>query len=249
MTKARIAIIFVGLSWIGCGVAEANFLSDVRGILTDPLKLDKSSQNLLELADRTAIHIERIEGQINSDAKDRLDQIDKTLRDTREFIANEVVVGANMADQFIDNAFNNINDLQNNFFQKTSDLVKCGTAVSADLVQSKIASSLNDLGLRKPRLTIFGWTVLEVKFDQQDFPSPIDAFRTLKKLTAKKLDEIREGDPYYRITDTYGEIARMADLTRCHYKEQSQLFAELYETELEYTRRGRSWVGRVNDLD
>lgn len=110
-------------------------------------------------------------------------------------------------------------------------------------MQSRIAGSLNDLGVRRPRLVIFGYTLLEVKFDKTDFPSPIEAFRQMKILIDHKLSNVKPTDRPSLITNSYAEITRMADLTRCHYKEDTSVFAELYNYDLEYTRRGKAWIG------
>ena len=226
--------------------ARADFLSDVRGILTDPIKFQSGTSNLLEAVERTAIHVERIQSELNQDAKDQLAQIDTTVRETREFFGKEVDITFEKAEAFSEKTLTKVGELETDFFHHTQELLKCGTEVSAELVRASIAESLNDLGYRRPRLTLFGWTAIEVKFDKSDFQSPIEAFWDMKRLIDGKLKSIKETDPAHNITDLYAEVSRFSDLTRCHYKADTAVSAQLYEIDLEYTRRGRPWIGNLS---
>lgn len=85
MRSKQVAMSFFIFMFVsGAPVYAQNFGTEAWGILTDPLKLGKSSSNLLEAVERSAIHIERIEGKVNDDARERLEQIDKTIRETRD---------------------------------------------------------------------------------------------------------------------------------------------------------------------
>ncbi len=221
--------------------AEAGFVSDAWRILTDPFKLDKSTSNLLETVERAAIHAERLEGKVNDDVRKRLDQVDTIVKDALARMDGSI----DKVDAVANKALDHINDIQIDIFKNTSQLVKCSTTVSADIVLSKLAGSLNDLGMRRPRVAIFGYDVIEVKFDKSDFDSPIGGFRKYKEMLDRKLASLSPDARASDIIDVYGELQRNADLVRCHYKEDTALFAELYETELEYNRRERAWIGRI----
>jgi hypothetical protein len=225
--------------------ARSDVLSDARGMLTDPLKAGKASENLLEAVERAGIYAERIEGKLNDDATQRLAQMDTTIRETREFLAQAASDDLTKIESISLTAFVKVNQLQEDLFRNTRELIKCSTESSADIIQSKIAQSLNDLGVRRPRIALFGFTLFEVKFDKSDFPSPIEGFRQMKSLIDEKLKNVGPEASPSIITDAYGEIARMADLTRCNYGQDSAVYAELLEDDLEYTRRGKPWIGQV----
>lgn len=216
--------------------ANAGFFDEAWGILTDPLKLGKSSSNLLRTVDRAAIHAERLEGIINDDLRDRLSQIDDTIKESREFINDA-------AEEKIDQITNNISALQVDFFQKSATLLKCSTVVTLNEAQVAIANTLNDLGKRKPGLTFLWITIFEAKLEATDIPDPIVGFREIKKLVDKKLTEVKPTDHPNKITDLYAKLYREADRTYCHYKTETEKYYELYTYELEYIRRANVWKG------
>lgn len=228
--------------------AQANLLNDTWGILTDPLKLGRSTSNAIHAIERAAIHAERIEGKINASVEARLTQIDKTVRETREALDKTATASLQKIDDITTKAFSEISILQRGVFLDTAQLVKCTTEVSLFQVQTKLAETLNDLGKRKPRLEIFGWVILSAKIEQSDIKSPIGSFREVKRLYDAKLTKITPNQHPTEITDSYGELQRIADLTRCHYKADTGLSIELYEYELEYNRLEKYWVGLVKLL-
>jgi hypothetical protein len=223
--------------------ARANLLSDAWGILTDPLKLDASSENVIKAVEIASLNADRIEGKVDRDLQDRLDQLGGIIRETRQGIDKTVGQSLDHIDQITSSALQKIDSIQRDIFKSSADLVKCSTEVSSELVQEKIASSLNSLGARRPRIVVFGIPILEVKFDKSDFPSPIEAFRQFKKYVDNRLADLKPTDSAYTITDLYGEMQRNADLTMCHYNADTATFIQLYEYQLEYIRRGRPWIG------
>lgn len=216
--------------------ANAGFLDEAWGILTDPLKLGKSSSNLLRTVDRAAIHAERLEGKLNSDLRDRLSQLDGTIKETREFLNRATA-------ERIDQLTNNITALQVDFFQKSATVIKCSVNVTLNEAQVAIANTLNDLGKRKPGLSLFGFTIFEVEIEASDINTPIEGFREIKKLVDRKLADVKPTDHPNKITDLYAKLYRQADKTYCHYKAETEKYYELYTYELEYIRRANVWKG------
>jgi hypothetical protein len=248
LNKYIFAPLFVSLS---ITPAHADFWSDAVGFITDPLKLEAGTENVIHAIDRTAIHIERIQGEFDDDTRFYLAQIDKTISDTRESITANLDQVAQITDQvaqITNDAFVQISGLEQKLFFHTRELVKCTSEIMSKSVQDTLAEMLNDLGERKPRLVLFGKTILEAKIDPSDITNPIESFRRVKSAYDDKLADIKPTDHASKITDVYGEMQRLADLGRCHYKSDNDLFGQLYWYELEYNRLGRSWVGRVKPL-
>lgn len=229
-------------------VAVAGFLSSVTGIFTDPLKLSKSSENLLSSVERAAIHAERLQGEVDRDFRDYLEEIDNTIADTRNWISEERAITVRETDRIVSESFEKIAKLERSFFDNTKELVKCSGVVTANVLKGLIADSLNDLGQRKPRFLFFGFEIGTLTIDPADVPSPIAGYRRVRALYDAAIREVKESDPPSIITDAYAEIQRLADLTRCHYKEDTSVFQELYVIELEYNRRGRKWRGITSPI-
>lgn len=224
--------------------ARADFWGDVAGIFTDPFKISKGTENVLHAVERAAIHAERIQDELDDDIRVYLSQIDRTVSETRDSITANI----EQISQISDNAFAKLSELEKDFFYDSRELVKCSTEVTAFKLQSSLAQALNDLGERKPRISFFGVTVISAEIDAADISSPIEAFRRVKAAYDEKLKQVTPADHPSKITDIYGELQRLADLGRCHYKSDTGLFAELYNYELEFNRLERSWLGRVKPL-
>lgn len=224
--------------------ANADFWGDVAGIFTDPFKIGKGTESVLHAVERAVIHAERLQGELDSDIRDYLSQIDQTVADTR----NSITANIEQISQISENAFLELSQLEKSFFHDSRELVKCSTQVTAFQLQSSLAQALNDLGERKPRISVFGFTVISAEIDAADISSPIEAFRRVKAAYDEKLRQVKPTDHPSKITDIYGEMQRLADLGRCHYKSDTGLFAELYNYELEFNRLERSWLGRVKPL-
>lgn len=212
--------------------AHAGFFEDAWGVVTDPLKIGKASDNAVHAVERLAIHVERIQRQLDESAKNRIDQVGLVLRQTKFDV-----------DDSIAKTFAHVASFQAAFFADTAELVRCTGAVTGEAIRSSIAKSLNDLGQRKPRLKLFGWTILWAEIDPEDIESPLDSFRIVKSLYDQKLAKIGSDDHPARITDIYAEVARLAQLTRCHYHEGSAKWLELYrDYELENIRMQKYWT-------
>lgn len=228
--------------------AYADFWSDTVGILTDPLKVGEGTDNLLHAVERASIHAERLHEEVNDDIRDYLSQIDTTVSDTRDWFSLERDATISQIERTVSRSLTRVTALEEAFILDTRDLVKCSVTVSANTLRGLLADSLNDLGERKPRFEIFGIKVGEIKINGADIPSPISGFRQAKALYEQVIFDVGENDPPSTITDAYAEIQRLADLARCHYKNDTTVYQELYLVELEYNRKGRAWLGRMNPI-
>tara|TARA_Y100000815_G_C13316135_1_gene490493 strand:- start:893 stop:1612 length:720 start_codon:yes stop_codon:yes gene_type:complete len=231
-------ILAASLLMLSLTPAKAGFLDDVWGVITDPLKLDRGSENLIHTVERAALHFDRIRGNIDENVEAHLNRISEIIKETQQSF-NE-----SSADTFnrIDSTIEKINDLQKIIYRDTAQLVKCTTEVSLLQLRSALAKSLNDLGKRNPRLKFFGITIVSAEIEYQDINNPLESFREIKRLIQFELQSVGETDHPSKITDAYAEIQRLSDLTRCHYKDDSKIWSDLYEYELDYIRLQKYWV-------
>lgn len=212
--------------------ARAGFFEDAWGVVTDPLKIGKGSDNAVHAVERLAIHVARIQRQLDESAKNRIDQVGLILRQTKFDI-----------DDSIAKMFAEVATFQTKFFADTAELVRCSGEITGEAIRSNLAKALNDLGQRKPKIVIFGWVIVTAEIEARDIESPIDSFRRVKSLYDQKLAKIGENDHPAKITDIYAEVARLARLTRCHYHEDSAKWLELYsDYELENIRLQKYWT-------
>lgn len=228
--------------------AQAGLLDDAWGILTDPFKLDSSSEKVVHSIERAAIHanqlLDRTEGlqeEADRDIRDYLDKVDGIASDTRKSISD----GIDQIGQISDQAFDRLKEAETKFIFDIRDTIKCGSGIVGEQLRTSLATTLSDFGRRKPRLEIFGVTILSVRLDKTDITSPIDSFREVKVAYDSMLNQIAETDPAHKFIDIYGNMQRLSRLARCHYKDESSVYLQLYEYELEYTRLDKYWNGAV----
>ena len=233
------------LALLSATQAKAGFLDEAWGVVTDPLKIGKGTENIISAVERSMIHLERIQEKLGENANQVLDRVDKTIGETRRDVFKMIDETGHVAESVTNNAFAKMTALQTNTIKDVRELVKCSTQVTLYEAQTALARSLNDLGERKPRIEFWGWTILSAKIDPQDIDNPMQAFRRVKALYQAKLDAVSDDAHPRDITDVYGELQRISDLTRCHYKSDTGLFDELYWTEIEYNRLERPWRGKV----
>lgn len=236
---ALVSVIF------SAGDAQAGLLDDAWGVVTDPFKIGKGTENIVNGVENAMIHLERVQKQFGEDADRILGKVDKTIAETRKDVFKAIDETGKVARSVTDNAVLQLSRLEKTMVQDAGDLIKCSTQTTLFQIQTTMAESLNQLGERKPRLEIFGWTILSAKIDPVDITNPMQTFRKIRAIYQAKLDAIGPDSHPHDITDIYGEMQRLADLSRCHYKADTGLFEELYWTEINYNRMERPWRGQV----
>jgi hypothetical protein len=241
----RLRFILPALALLSATPTNAGFLDEAWGVVTDPLKIGKGTDNIIAAVERAMIHTERIQEKLGKDANQILDRVDKTIGDTRKDMFKMIDAVGGVSESVTNNAFAKLNLLQTSMVKDVRDLVKCSTEVTLFQAQTALSRSLNQLGERKPRIVIFGWVVLTAEIDPQDVDNPMQAYRRINALYQTKLNAVTESSRPQEITDIYGELQRISDLTRCHYKTDTGLFEELYWIEIEYNRLERPWRGKA----
>lgn len=233
--------VFIIFALIVCttGPVQANVFKDFIGILTDPLKVNRASENAIQAIERAAIHADRIRKDIDADAQRRLEQFNGII------VENRIALRKDM-DATLEVFFDRLSNFQLQFILQTADLVRCSTEESSVILRNALSEALNNLGKRKPRLVLFGWVVISAEIEPQDIKSPIESFRELEQLYKERLLNVKETDHPSAITDVYADVARLARLTACNYHKDSTTWLDLYDGyELENIRRQQSWRNRV----
>lgn len=239
-----LVLAFVSASFISPSTGEAglnDIANDVWGIVTDPLKIGKGTENLIHAVERAGINAERLEGKTNEDFKARIDQINYIIKETRKDFRE----GIDKIEEIANTSFNQITELETKIFSDAAELVKCSVVTTKHEMQTAIADSLNKIGKRKPRFVIFGWEVGSVKFEPEDIETPMESFRTIKKEYQGRWSRLKLSDHPQMLTDGYSELQRIADLTRCHFKHDTGAAEELWFWEIEFNRREDAWRGAV----
>jgi len=240
-----VPLVFLTVASLELGAARADALDDARGILTDPFKIGKGTENIMDAAERTMIHLQEIQNQFGKDADRILGKIDKTLAETRQDLLKGIDNAGIVGQKVTDNAFLRMSDLEHSTFLDATNFVKCSVVTSLQQVQTSLAQSLNQLGERKPRIEIFGWVVLSAEIAPVDIQSPMASFRNIEAIYQAKLDAVKETDPWQSVIDIYSERQRVANDTKCFYSPDSLAFEELYWVIVENKRLENPWKGQI----
>ena len=230
------------------GHAKADILEDAWGVLTDPLKLTEGTENLIHAIQRAFILAERLQGKIDADVTRYFDRIDRLALDVHTRLDETIDGVFEDAGVFVDDTLSGIIATERQILNDAQHALKCSGEVAKTQVIDALVQSLHHLGASRPRITFFGTTILAAEITPEDIPNPIDGFREFRDLKLELLKEVKPEDHPHKITDVYAEIGRLASLTACHYKDNSSVFEELFWTEIEFERRDRSWLGRIEHL-
>lgn len=191
--------------------AEANFFQDVWGVVTDPLKLQKSSSTLSDSVERSLIELKALEGTTNGHVQERLDQI--------RSIVNSAIGGTNDA---IASAISQMNQLERQINDDAVNIIYRGQCVievgTMDQIQRMYADFIANLRESEPGISIFGIKIISISAKKVDVTDPDKAFFSLKEAVLKRLrSDIKDDTSAYDILSAYQNLARLARLTRCHY--------------------------------
>ncbi|ASJ73868.1 hypothetical protein [Granulosicoccus antarcticus] len=227
----------VGLLVSVSPVAQAGPWEDFTGILTDPIKLDSTSEKALQSIEIMTIHAERLLDKGDKMTAEHIAAVDTALNETRNWATAErkaLIDGVSVS-------FDRLETIQKTFFSETQSILRCSVVVTGREFRQTVADSLNDLGASRPRFTVFGLKIGEIKLDSSHIPSPIKGFRQARALYDQRISEIDLDSSPVILVDAYAEVQRLADRARCHYRGDSRVYDELYKVELIYKRKARPW--------
>jgi hypothetical protein len=238
------------------GSPERHVLSDVAGIVVDPLKIERGSENVLKSTkiisaslDRTLLQLKQLQEKTDLDIRSYLAQIDEIVTSVNSTIYEE----GQRVEQIILTLADKAESLENQAHQDAIDLiwrVQCAIEVTAtDTVQRALADALNSIRASEPTFVVFGIPTGKLNLQPVDIKDPDIVYRAIKKKRLQWLNEdLTENDDAYIIRSAYLNLARLSKLTQCHYigHDSEVIFIRDY---YEFERLSMPWnrVVRIED--
>ncbi|MEH2699003.1 MULTISPECIES: hypothetical protein [Rhizobium] len=222
--------------------ARAAFLDRAVNVITDPLKIDAGTKNMIEVVERTNIMLHDAE----EFAKKSGTAIDSSVRDYLRNVDNILGRAIGQAGGVVTQALNQVQGLEQQTFKDANAFVMCTGQVLGRDVHVTLADSLNTLGVSKPSITLFGWTIWSVKFTPQDITSPYDAYLLVRDASRAKLDAMKADDSAETVQKIFGDLIRSATETNCFYRPPNPLGTRIDAQIYEFRRLYEPWDGKVS---
>jgi hypothetical protein len=226
------AIRFVGLTFVcliiilsSGSLNAASMFEDMWGVATDPLKLDSSSRELSETAQRIMIQLKDLEGVANSHVEARLEQVRSIIRD---------------ADADVQKSLGKIRDLEIQINSDANALIynaQCITDVTLlNTTQKAFAGLISTLSKADPAIRIFGIKIIDLSTNDVQITEPDRAYFSTKTIAISNLEKnMKDGSQAYEILSVYQNLEKAVKFTRCYFRGQ------IAET--------TTWTREVNDLE
>jgi hypothetical protein len=226
------------------GLGDA--VGDAVGIVTDPVKLGRASDNLLQAVQPINAMLPQVaglEGKTNDDLRDRIAQVqaivDRVIAAVDQNVSNLQSIVAEAEHQ--------MNDLENKIFLDAQALLRQVQCLAHDMLTVQVpqgfASALRELRQADPSIRIFGLKVGDLTTNDVQVEDPFGAYMSAKQQLLNSLDQLGPDAPAYSISHTYGTIANLAYLTRCGDLGNTQpaTDAMLLRDELKYEQLQAPW--------
>jgi hypothetical protein len=209
----------------------ANFFAEAWGVVTDPLKLRQSSQTLAESLDRTLLQLQQLEGVVNYDVKERLEQIRSILKDAING-GNEVIANATRAMLEIEGR---VNEDALKFIYSA----KCAVDVTLkSTAEEALAGLLNQISEARPAISFLGITILDFRTKKLSITNPNVAYQSAKAESLGALSkDVRDSSAAVRIYFAYQSLQAAAKYALCYYTLNNGPAGQ------------RLWVEEVNEME
>jgi hypothetical protein len=219
--------------------AHADLLGDLAGIVTDPLKFGKMSENFKDAVLQALSQINALADKANGIAKARLEQL--------KGIVDDAIQGGVAAEQL---AFDELMKLENKIYNDIQTIltdVQCATIVAAEgTLQSALIAALKNIAATQPTLSILNIPVAKLSTSSPpDLPKPDVAFYKVRDEVKARLDAIKDTDRAYEIVSAYGNLEALAKRTRCFYNHQ-EFEKQFIREESFYRVKQQSWFAILN---
>lgn len=224
--------------------AKADVVGDFRDELTDPLKLGKASNNILESVERMQLMLNQVgslEATTNADLAERIRQA--------KVVVDNVIAAVDRAAknlrEIVTEAENSLASLERSIYldaQRILDKVQCVAQNATDQAEEAVAKAAGALRESDPHITFLGFTIIDLKLNKVHITDPDRAYLSIRDGYLKTLETtLRPTDSAYTIISAYANIGRVAWKTRCAYPVNSPAQAFLLNQEFDYLRLAKSW--------
>lgn len=224
--------------------AKANTVGDdFSGILTDPLKLGKASDNILQAVERMQAMLSQaasLEATANAHLAARIQDV----KDIVTNVLNAVDQQVGNLKQIIADAELNIALLEAKIFQDIKAIlyqVQCvAQNIGTQQLQQAIVSSIATLKAADPGIKILGIKIVGTNLNTVEVQDPDQMYRSMKAGYEKRLDNLRPTDSAYTIVSTYANLERLAENAGCAYSDPT-LSSMFVKEELKYRGLSEPW--------
>jgi len=224
--------------------ARADVLGDVWGIATDPIKLGRASQNILNSVERIQQMLNQlgnVESTTNQDLTDRINQV--------KGVVDEVITAVNQnasnLQQIIDDAEQKIAALENQIYLDAESLLDRVQCIAQNLatiqIQQAIANAVAELREADPEITFLGITIINLHLRQIKITDPDRAYMSVRDGYLNRLNALGPDSSAYTIVSIYGNIERLAEGASCAYRDPTVALIFLKE-EFNYRRLAAPWA-------
>jgi hypothetical protein len=209
----KLIMLLCALLIIPCRPEAASFLSDVWGVVTDPLKLGKASQELSNAIERTLAGLRDLEQTANQDVKARIDQL-RTI--TTEVIAAVDRNALNLRD-IVDGSLRKVQDIEEKTYRDAIELIYRGQCTAevftSDQLQRSLAQVIENIIQANPGVTFLGIRVAGVNLKSVTITDPDKAYISAKRYYLERLKILKDNDPA-----SHDAIILISDRACCSWK-------------------------------
>ncbi len=223
--------------------AHAFAIGDIPDLITDPLKLGKASQNILEAVERIQLmlnQLSNIEGTVNQDLKARIDQV--------KGVVDEVIAAADRGEdalkQILAQAENTVLSLERQIYidaESLIDQVQCvAQNIASVQIQEAIANAVAELKQSNPGISLFGIRIVNLDLKQVIITDPDQAYISVRDGYLKRLDGLQPSSSAYTIVSTYANVERLAQESSCAFRDP-ELAAIFLSEQFKYQVLASAW--------
>jgi hypothetical protein len=230
----------VSVAHASIGDIAKNVIVEANGIVTDPFKLGKASENILEAVERinkTVKEVQSLEHTTNQDVQDRLVQVQQ--------IVDDVVSGARTDIAAAEQA---VEDIEDKLYADVMAVLQKAECVAQDIatiqLQEAIASVINTTTDAHIGVTVLGVEIIKVHSNRVEVIDPDKAYVTSRDASLAYMRSLGPNANAYEILSALANISRIALLTRCSYQGNA-LDSVLFREQQEYDLLARQWSDTV----
>lgn len=223
--------------------ARADVIPDFSGVLTDPFKLGRASDNILQSVERMQLMLNKVgelEATTNADLAARIGEVKVIIDKVIDAADRDLVT----LKQIIAQAEADIASLENTIYhdvERILDRVQCVAQNMATIqLQQAVASAADALNQADPSIKLLGFKIIDLRTSKVQITDPDLAYTSIRDGYLKRLATLGPTDSAYTILSTYANIERLAESASCAYNDPTVVAIFLRE-EFNYQRLAQPW--------
>lgn len=224
-------------------VYAGTVLDEAWSALTDPLGLKSGGDDLLKALNRIDTLMEKADRLAGHRIADVDRRVANQLSSIDEILTRQIQGTSEEISSILEQTTNEVLKIETQLYLHTMDIITCAVPIAGHDIKVLLADSLNLLGASKPRIELFGVTLLSTKIEAVDIKEPIDAYDEAVRLSEDKLKLLIESDSAKKILNIYASLPRLAEKTACHYKNiiDGPIY-RLLKDQMRYNNKYNAWL-------